>query len=45
MQRGDWVAKDATGRSIQIKRIGRLLISYWADPFVKELRLINIEWV
>jgi hypothetical protein len=44
-QRGDWVAKDETGRAIQIKSVGRFLISYWADSFVKELRLINIEWV
>jgi hypothetical protein len=44
-QRGDWVAKDSTGRSIQIKRIGRFLISYWADPYVKELRLVNMEYV
>lgn len=44
-QRGDWVAKDETGRSIQIKRVGRFLLSYWADSFVKELRVINIESV
>ncbi len=44
-QQGDWEAKEATGRPIQVKRIGHFLISYWADSFVKELRLINIEWI
>ena len=44
-QRGDWEAKDATGRPIQIKRFGRFLFSYWTDAFVKELRVINIEWI
>ncbi|HTA31722.1 MAG TPA: hypothetical protein VK731_14605 [Candidatus Cybelea sp.] len=43
MQRGDWVAEDETGRPIQIKRIGRFMVSFWADSFVKELRLIKIE--
>jgi hypothetical protein len=44
-QAGDWVAKDTTGRPIQVKRAGRFLFSYWPDPFAKELRLIKIEWI
>jgi hypothetical protein len=37
--------KDDTGRSIQIKVAGSFLISFWPDAFVRELRVINIEWI
>jgi len=45
LQRGDFEGKDAAGRSIQVKVAGSFLISYWPDTFVRELRVINIEWI
>ena len=45
LQKGDFEANDDTGRSVQIKVAGPFLVSFWADAFVKELRIINIEWV
>jgi len=45
LQKGDFAAKDDTGRSIQIKVAGSFLISFWPDAFVRELRIINIEWI
>lgn len=45
LQRGDFEGKDDTGRSIQIKVAGSFLISFWSDLFVRELRIINIEWI
>jgi hypothetical protein len=45
LQKGDFEAKDDSGRSIQIKVAGSFLISFWPDAFVRELRVINLEWV
>ena len=45
LQRGDFEGKDNTGRSIQFKVAGLFLISFWPDTFVRELRIINIEWI
>jgi hypothetical protein len=45
MQRGDFVGEDDAGRSIQIKVAGSFLISFWPDTLVRELRVINIEWI
>jgi hypothetical protein len=45
LQKGDFEGKDATGRPIQIKVAGSFLISFWPDAFVRELRIINIEWI
>ncbi|HEY1172220.1 MAG TPA: hypothetical protein VGH19_12675 [Verrucomicrobiae bacterium] len=42
---GDFESVDNVGRTIQIKRSGYYLISYWADTGPKELRIINIEKV
>jgi len=28
-QRGDWLAKDSTGRQIHVKRFGSFILSYW----------------
>jgi hypothetical protein len=43
LQKGDFEIKDDTQRPIQIKISGTFLISFWPDPLVKELRIINIE--
>ena len=45
LSRGDFEARDDNGRPIQIKVAGSFLISYWPDAFVRELRVINIEWI
>ncbi|HXR07873.1 MAG TPA: hypothetical protein VN765_11125 [Candidatus Acidoferrum sp.] len=45
LQKGDFVGKDDTGRTIQIKVAGPFLISFWPDPLVRELRIIKIEWI
>lgn len=42
---GEFEAVDSVGRTIQVKRAGSFLISYWADTGPKELRVINIEKV
>ena len=45
LQKGDFEGRDAAGRPIQIKVAGLFLISFWPDTFVRELRVINIEWI
>jgi hypothetical protein len=45
MAKGDFEAKDSVSRPIQVKVAGQFLISYWPDAFVKELRVINLEWI
>jgi len=45
LKRGDFETRDATGRAVQLKVAGPFLISYWPDAFVRELRVINIEWI
>ena len=42
-QRGDYEAKDSTGRPISIKRVEDFFITYWCDNYVNELRVIRIE--
>ena len=45
LKRGDFEGKDSTGRTIQMKVEGSFLLSFWPDPLVRELRVINIEWI
>lgn len=42
-QQGDFEAFDDTGRPIQIKVVGRFLVTYWADQSCRELRVLQIE--
>lgn len=42
-QIGDYESRDDTGRDVQHLRIGDLIISFWADHAVKELRIVDIE--
>jgi hypothetical protein len=44
-RKGDYEAKDKSGRPIEVMLAGQFLISYWSDHFVKELRIIKIERV
>jgi hypothetical protein len=45
LQNGDFEAMDDTGRPVQIKADGSFLISFWPDTFVRELRIIKLEWI
>jgi len=44
-QIGDYSEPDDTGREIQFILIRDLLIAFWADHAVKELRIVDIEEV
>lgn len=44
-QNANYAVKDSSGRPMAIKIAGRFLITFWADHFVRELRVINIETV
>lgn len=44
-QSGDYSLSDDTGREVQFILIGDLLIAFWADDPVKELRIVDIEEV
>ena len=44
-QPGDFSHADDTGRDVQFIFIRDLLIAYWADHPVKELRIVDIEEV
>ena len=42
---GDYSEQDDAGRDVQFILIRDLLIAYWADHPVKELRIVEIEEV
>ena len=44
-QIGDYSEQDETGREIQFIRVRDLLLAFWADHSVKELRIVDIEEV
>ncbi len=44
-QIGDYSEPDDSGRDVQFILIRDLLIAYWADHPVKELRIVDIEEV
>ena len=44
-QIGDYSEQDDTGREIQFIRVRDLLLAFWADHAVKELRVVVIEEV
>jgi hypothetical protein len=44
-QPGDYGVPDEAGRDIQFLLVGDLLIGYWPDHAVAELRIVNIEEV
>lgn len=39
---GDYSEFDETGRSIQIRVIGRSAIAYWSDHPVQEVRIVDV---
>ena len=44
-QIGDYSEPDATGREVQFILVRDLLIAFWADHAVRELRIVDIEEV
>lgn len=44
-QIGDYASTDDTGRAVQFLIVGDLVIGFWPDPAVKELRVIEIDEV
>ena len=44
-QIGDYSEADDSGRDVQFILIRDLLVAYWADHPVKELRIVDIEEV
>jgi hypothetical protein len=44
-QQGDFQARDAVGRPVELKFAGNFLITFWADHGTKELRILRIEAV
>ena len=40
---GDFIEKDESGRSIQVKLIGRQAVSFWADHAVSEVKVIHLK--
>ena len=44
-QIGDYAEPDGTGRDVQFMIIRDILVAFWADHAVKELRIVDIEEV
>ena len=44
-QVGDYSLPDDVGREVQFLRVGDLVIAFWPDDAVKELRIVEIEEV
>ncbi len=42
-QSGDYETMDEVGREIQHMALGKLIVSYWPDHAVKELRITEIN--
>jgi hypothetical protein len=40
---GNFSAMDHTGRPVQLRVVGRFVLSYWPDHGAKELRIIDIQ--
>ena len=39
---GDYTEHDESGRSIEIKVIGRFAVAYWSDHPVQEVRIVDV---
>ena len=42
-QRGDWLRRTSLGRELQLKRVGKWLVTFWPDHAVRELRIVDVE--
>jgi hypothetical protein len=40
---GDFSEKDAAGRIVQVKIIGRYAVTFWADHAVSEIKVTHIK--
>ena len=41
--RGDYVERDADGRSLEVIALDHTVITYWLDEAVREIRVVQIE--
>ena len=44
-QIGDTTQPDATGRRCQVKRLGPWTVPWWPEPLVRELHILDVEWL
>ena len=42
-QQGDFKDSDPAGRSIEVKVVGRVAVSYYADHAAREVKIVNIQ--
>ena len=42
-QKGDWRRRTKSGRELEVKRIGKWLVSFWLDDPVLEVRVVEVE--
>jgi len=42
-QEGDFTTVDKTGRPVQLRVVGKFVLSYWPDHGAKELRIIDLQ--
>jgi hypothetical protein len=40
---GDFTEKDAAGRIVQVKLIGRYAVTFWADHAVSEIKVTHLK--
>lgn len=40
---GDFAERDNTGRTVQVKLVGRYAITFWADHAVSEVKVTHIK--
>jgi hypothetical protein len=41
--RGDFVERDADGRTLEVVALDHVVITYWLDEAVREVRVVQIE--
>ena len=44
-RQADYHTNDSTGRTLNVWANRPFLITYWLDPFVSEIRIVNIQRV
>lgn len=42
-QAGDFTAVDKAGRPVQLRVVGRFVLSFWPDHGAKELRIMDLQ--
>jgi hypothetical protein len=41
--RGDFTERDASGRELDVKIVGRYAVTYWTDHAVKEIKVVDVR--